>query len=333
MSDLNTQIIPADDPEILHKSVAEFGLEPTRAEQIERVFIPIHATFRELDAEFKEIALAEEVTPELCEKASVLRKKYVKVRTTAEAAHKEAKASALLEGRAIDGLKNIITYATVQNEDKLREIEEHFENLERERLLEVLEKRTSELREVDADPSIYKLGEMHETVYQDLLASKKKEFEEKKARLKKEEEDRIAKEKADAEERERIGKENEALKKEAAEREAIAAKERAESEAKAAQERKMADERVKVEQEAREKAEAELKAKNDKEAAEAMAKQKAEAKAKRFPDKKKLEAFAGSLIQIKMPEVTSKEANEVLLKAQELLKKTSEYILSQAEKF
>ena len=313
-------------------SAKEYGLEPTRAEQLERFFVPMQETFRELDAEFKEIISAEEVTPELCEQASALRKRYVKVRTGADEAHKIAKANILIEGRAIDGLRNIVTFATAENEAHLRTIEEHFERIEEAKREKLLEERTAALFAVEADPSIYKLGEMHETVFQDLLAGKKKAFEEKKAAEAKAEQERIAKERADAEENERIRKENEQLKKAAEEREAAAAKERKESDDKAAAANAFANEQLRKEREAKEKAEAQVKAQKDKEAADALAKQKAEAKAKRAPDKKKLEDFAGTLIQIKMPEVTSKEANEVLLRAQELLKKTSEYILSQSEK-
>lgn len=322
----------------------QYGLEPTRAEQIEKVFKPMHAVFHELDAEYKEIISIKEITTDVCERASDLRKRYVKVRTSAESAHKEAKANILIEGRAIDGLKNIIAYATTQNEDRLREIEEHFERIERERLAKLVQERSEALSKVGVDPSIYKLEEMADDVYENLLEISTKAFEERREREAKEEADRIAKAKAEQEENERIRKENEKLKKEAEEVEKKIAKERAIAEAKILEERKALEEKakkekevleakLKAEQEAREKEQAEYQAKIDKEAKEEAARLKAEAKAKRAPDKKKLEDFAGTLIQLKMPEVVSVEANEVLLRAQELLKKTSEYILSQVDKF
>lgn len=320
------------DTQELILNAASYGLEPTKAEQIEAVFKPVHAQFRELDAEYKVILSVKEVTPELCEQASTLRKRYVKIRTAADAAHKGAKANILIEGKAIDGLKNIITSMTAENEENLRAIEEHFERIEQERLAALLGKRTEEISATGSDPTLYNLAEMPDDVYTNLLETltrNRQEELEKAAKWQKEQDEKAAAEKA---ENERIRKENEELKKANEERDAILAKEKAAADAKAAEEKKAADEKLRVEREARERAEAELKAKEEKEAAELAAKQKAEAKAKRAPDKKKLEDFAGKLIQIVMPEVASKEANEVLLRAQELLKKTSEYILSQTEK-
>lgn len=324
-------------------NAAQYGLEPTRAEQIEKVFTPMHAVFRELDAEYREILSAKEVTPDLCDKAAQLRKRYVKVRTSAEVAHKEAKANVLIEGRAIDGLKNIITYATTQNEDKLREIEEHFERMERERLEGLVQKRSNDLAAVDADPSLYRLEEMADDVYANLLEISTKAFNEKKAREAKEEEERIAKAKAEQEENERIRKENEELKAAAQEREAKLTKERAEAEAKvraekkaaedkAKKDREAAEEKLRLEREAREKAEAELKAKEDAEKAEKAAAAARERAAKRAPDKKKLTDFAAAIRALQSPQVTSEEGQTILAASWELLNKTASYIENNAAK-
>lgn len=313
-------------------------LSPTRAEQIEKVFIPMQTVFRELDAEFKNIVAEEEITPMLCAQASTLRKKYVKVRTGADEAHKAAKENIIIEGRAIDGLRNIIKFATTENEEKLKEIEEHFERKEQKRLADLLEVRSKELFALDIDPSIYKLTEIDEASYASILSAGREAFAEKKRSEAKAEEDRIAKAKAEAEEAERMRAENEQLKLAAEAREKELAKERAKAEEEKERVRKEAEKLKKAhedglqkEREAREKVEAELKAKADAEAFEALEKAKAEKIARLAPDKEKLEKFASSLIQLEMPSVTSPEANAILLKAQELLLKTSEYILSQSK--
>lgn len=340
----------------------QYGIEPTRAQQIEKVFVPIQKLFSELDAEYKEILSQKKITPELCEKASTLRKKYVKVRTSADQAHDLAKEKVLIEGRAIDGIRNIIKFATSENEEKLREIEEHFERIERARLEALVGERTKKLQDVGVDPTWYKLNEMSDEIFDSLLESSTKAFNEKKEKEAEEEKQRQeqAQRAAIAQERKEkllkvwdfltddqkyldygcmeaesfdaiLGEATEKKMKKDAQDEKIR-KENLRLKQEADKQAREAEEKLRVEREAKEKAEAELQAKADEEArikAEQAAKERA---ARRAPDKKKLVDFAAAIRGMASPVLKSEEGQNILAASWELLNKTASYIETNAAK-
>lgn len=163
--------------------------------------------------------------------------------------------------------------------------------------------------------------------------------------------ERIQKEKEAEAERQRIIAENERLKKEQIESEKKAAEERKKQEAiiaeqkkkefalkqKADAERKIAEEKAKKEKEI---ADAKLKAEKEKsEKLQAALKQKAEAeriekeriekekqKALKAPDKQKIKLFATNISSLQLPEVSSKEANHIILEAKKYITKLVNYL-------
>jgi len=337
----------------------DYGLTETKAQEIEAMFAPMLAKMVELEDEFNQI-VSLEINQESCLRARHLRLKYVKVRTGTADIHRELKAFYLNGGRFVDGWKNAQLFASQGKEQKLSEIENYYENLERERIAKLQEKRSAELASYMPDFIPPNLGEMPENVWQNFLLGNKTAYEVRKAAELKAEQDRIAKEKAEAEEQERIRQENERLKKEAVERERVAkieaekrAKQEAErikkeqSERKAREEkerkerevyeaklRKEREERQRIENELRAKQQAEEKERREAEAkvkAEEAARRKAERAAKLAPDKEKLEKLADVLSAVEYPILRNPEAELIMKKVKENQERVILYIREQSK--
>lgn len=256
---------------------SDYGLQDNKAKQIQDQFQPMLDKMVKLEKTFNEI-LEEEINGDTCVRAKFLRTEYRKVRKGTEAIHKEQKQFYLQAGRYVDGWKNAQLFAGQGKEEKLKEIEQHFENLEKKRIVELQESRSLELNKFLTPEAIIPdtLGEMHEDVWKNYLAGSKENFRlriEAEAQAKAE---RIAKEKAEAEARAKeqarqkeIEEENAKLKKEAEEKE----KERIKLQA-------IADKKLEEAQRATEIAEAKARAiksaQDKKEALEAETKAKAE---------------------------------------------------------
>jgi hypothetical protein len=111
----------------------EFGIEESKALQITQAFTSELAELSLLDEQFNEISL-KEITPELVELAKELRLKYVKKRTNIAKIHKAEKEFYLVSGKFVDALKNKATTPIEIKEEKLKSVEQYFENIEKESL-------------------------------------------------------------------------------------------------------------------------------------------------------------------------------------------------------
>jgi len=223
----------------------------------------------------REISAMDE-SPEQEAQARTTRLALVKVRTGADRIHKEMKQGILVQGRAIDGAKNIVIAATSPSEKDMQAIEDRAEMRAEEERKKLHEQRFAELNRYTTAYNTLSLGRLSADEYAGLLDDAQLAHEARIAREKKAEEDRIAAEKA-AEEA-RI-----AAEKAAEEERQRLAKERAELEAKLAEE-KAERERIEAEAKAeREKAEAERKRLDaEREAALAEERKKAEAERARL---------------------------------------------------
>jgi colicin import membrane protein len=307
--------------EIVKINASDYGLEESKASEIEAMFLPMLAKMRELEKEFNHI-LKLPIDPETCQMAHDLRQSYVKVRTGTEKIHKDLKAFYLNGGRFVDAFKNTQAFASGEKETTLKAIEDHFENQERERL-EKLRTTRLELLKPYTEIEPLALGHMEQTVFDNLLTGFKTAYEVRIAAEKKAEEERIAKEKAEAEERERQRLENIRLKKEAEEREKELQVERAKAES----ERKALEEKARKEREEREKLETEIKAKK---VAEELAQKQAQDKAikeereriaaikaaEKAPDKEKLNKWIDEVFIGLTPNVGG-EAHKVAIQIQD----------------
>ena len=281
-------------------------IESSKAEQIRAVFLPMATMLQEFEDDYNEVLkeAESEITKAVTTKAKSLRIKIGKVRIETEKTRKEQKEEYLRAGKAIDGVSNILKWAVTDKEDKLKEIENHFELLEKKKKEELQEKRVEELSPYVEGAAERDLSSMEQDVWEAYLSAKVKEYNDRLEAEKKAEAERVAKEKAEAEERDRIAKENERLKKEAEAREKAAkkeaekkAKEEAERKAKEESERKAREEaerkkqaeheaELKAEREAREKVEREEREKREKLEAELKAKEESERKAREEAERK-----------------------------------------------
>ncbi|MCP4987282.1 MAG: hypothetical protein GY928_14885 [Colwellia sp.] len=205
----------------------DYGLEENKAIEIESKFAPMIAEKEALVSIYNDI-ITSELTPGLCAKAKDLRNKLVKVRTGISKIHKTQKAFYLAGGRFVDAWKNANAEPVTQMEEKLSEIEKHFENIEKERINNLRIEREEKLFPLldEYTPMTEGLGDMSDDMWEAYYSGKKTAFDKRK------EEARLVEEKEKAEEarlkaereaelvkQDRIRKENERLKKEAAKKE------------------------------------------------------------------------------------------------------------------
>jgi hypothetical protein len=229
-------------------------VEQSKAELIRATFVPMAEMLETFEKSFAGIVAESknEITSELTARAKRLRLDIAKVRTSTEKVRKEQKEQYLRAGKAIDGVSNILQWAVSEKENKLKEIENHFYNIEAERLRLLQQERVELLSKYVDDAQDRNLSSMDDDVWSAYICAKKKEYDDRIEAEKQAELFRIEKEKVEAAERERIKQENERLKAEAIEREKRQAAERAERERLA-----------RIEAEKRSKEEAERKAKED----------------------------------------------------------------------
>jgi len=196
-------------------NASSYGIEESKAKQLEKVFIPMVEKFKELEEQYNEVLANKVITKEVCANAKVITRKYVKVRTETDDRHKIAKKSNLIEGRAIDGLKNLVKYACNDHEESLKKVSNHFERSEAEKLEKLREQRNSILEKYDINPGVGDPALMSEDIWKHYINSVELDHNAKVEAEKKAEAERIAKEKAEIAEQKRIKAENERLKKEA----------------------------------------------------------------------------------------------------------------------
>jgi len=268
---------------IVEVKASDFGLEESKAKEIELGFSPSILALNDLKPEFDAVC-QKDICEKTCKEAKELRLKFVKVRTSTAKIHKSLKEFYLAGGRFVDAWKNKQLAISEQVEGKLEEIETHFERIEKAKKEARRSERIAKLATIGNDGAGFELLEMPDNVFESLFAGLelKKKQDEEEAELMRIAEERISREKQ--EEQERIIAENARLKKEQEEKEKAFAEERAKADA----------EKAKLEAEiAKQKAEA------AKKEAEERAKADAEKKAKKAlakaGDKEKIRAFFADL--------------------------------------
>jgi hypothetical protein len=189
---MNKVIVKIDAPELQ-------VLEKSKAEQIKKTFEPMADLLTEFEDKYnKLIADANnEITSNVISRAKRLRLDIGQVRIKTGKLKDKQKEYIKLEDKAIMGVHNILVWAVKEKEDKLKEIEKHFEIKKQERLEKLQSERAELLSAYIDDAHERDLSKFADDEFEALLAMKKKEYEDKIAAEKKAEEERIAKEKAD----------------------------------------------------------------------------------------------------------------------------------------
>lgn len=221
------------------------GLSDSKAAQVKAVFQPMVKMLEGFESVYSDV-MSEEQTREKSEKAKSLRLDIAKVRIKADKARKAQKEECLREGNAIQGVYNVLKFAIADKEEKLREVETHYDRIEEERIEKIQAERESTLAKYDVVTNNPHLGVMADEVWVNYLSGVKQNYEAIKEAERKTEEERIEKERKAKEEQIRIKQENEKLKAE----QVSLQKEREEREAELQKER---EERAKIERENQEK--------------------------------------------------------------------------------
>jgi len=233
--------------------------DKSKAEQIRIVFEPMVQMLKGFEEEYNEIVslTAFGINEDHAKRARKLRNKIVKVRTNTEKARVLKKEECLREGKAIDGVANILKFAVIDKEKALKEIEDHARIAEEKRLEALQVDREEILRPFIDDDFDRPLSYMADDVWDAYLSTKQRDHQDRinaedQARVLREETERIEREEA-----ERIAAENARLRTEkmAAEAkfraaEAEAAKIQAQAEAKLKTERDKAEAKLQVERDA-----------------------------------------------------------------------------------
>ena len=339
------QEVPAKS-DALVRIVETSGLEKTKAQYILEKFQDYFQIAADWEAKAKILIVTSDNQVAEMKMAREGRLFLRSKRIDIEKARKELKEQSLREGKAIDGIANVLRALIEPIENHLEE-QERFIELRDDRAKEERKAaRIVELQSIGLEPSLYDLKQMSEEIYQNLVLGQKSAIQRRIEAEKQAEADRVAREK----EQERIRLENDRLHKEAEKKEKEMVKERAKAEAEKqamaakakqaqleaeARERKLKAEqelKLKKEREEREKVEAELRAKAEAEKREKKRIEDEEKAAKRAPDKQKLVVLADVLDALELPVVKSAEAKKILEDVKGLIVKTSQYIRTQTEK-
>ena len=172
-------------------------LEESKAKQIKAVFAPMVKMLEGFEEQYKEV-MSLKISPEKCKQAKKLRIAVSKVRIDADKVRKIQKEEYLRAGNAIQGVYNILKFAVTDKEEKLREIEEHFERIEAEKKAQLQLDRQVELAKYDSDGEFVDLGNMPDEVWKNYLAGVKNNYESLREAEYKAEEDRIEAERVKA---------------------------------------------------------------------------------------------------------------------------------------
>ncbi len=276
------------------------GLEKTQSQTILDSFTDFFEQAKKWELETKNIVVTDVTQTDLMSKAREARLALKNIRVDAEKVRKDLKERSLREGKAIDGIANVIKALVVPLEEHLEKQEKFIELKIARELDERNEKRVKEFSPYVENMFVYNLRDMDEDSYQKLFKGVKDTYEAQKRAEKEAEDERLKKEEEDKKERARIEEENKKLKEEAKVREEQIAEER------------------RLEQEKRNKEEEERIAK-EKEEAKAREKQLAEERKREEEQRKKDEETRITMEQEKIRKQIEQKKEELISKMQDEL--------------
>ena len=156
----------------------EIGLEPAKTEFLLKQFAGFFNKAQELAKVGRELLVTREDDLEGMAEAKRIRKELQDIRTKGvEPTRKELKEQSLREGKAIDGIANVIKALIVPVEEHLEKQEKFAQIAEENRKLELLENRRELLSHYVNDVYVFNLSEMTEEVFATLLENSKKAYE------------------------------------------------------------------------------------------------------------------------------------------------------------
>jgi len=167
-------------------------MEKPEADKIVKALAPMAKMLEELNTQFDQIVKGseKEITEDITKEAKTLRLAIGKVRIRTEEWRKKAKEESLRRGKAIDGVSNILKDAVISKENKLKEIENYFEEKERKRLMDLQFKRGDLINKYIIPEEVIDFATMPEDVWEAYYQAKKKAYEDRLEAEKKAEEER-----------------------------------------------------------------------------------------------------------------------------------------------
>lgn len=259
---MQTQTVKIEAPELSL-------IEESKAAKIKATFEPMVIMLEGFEESYNEVIkeAKESITMDVTAKAKRLRLDIGKVRIQTAKLKDSEKEEYKRASNAIQGVHNVIVWAVADKETKLKEIENHFEAVEKERLDALQLSRASLLSEYVDDADLRNLSGMETDVWDAYLAAKKQAHVDQVAAEAKVEIDRLAAIEADRLERVRISEENERLRTEAIETARLAKIEsnKREKENKAREAKEQSERKERLEKERKDTEARELVAKTERE--------------------------------------------------------------------
>lgn len=307
--------------------IKESGLDTSKSDTLMKSFVGFYSQAKEVIENCKSIEVTDESQKDLIQTARDNRLKLKNIRVECENTRKQLKEQSLREGKAIDGISNVIKALIIPVEEHLEKQEKFVEIKEQLRLEKQLNERIEKLSQYVNDVSLYNLKDMADEVFENLLSGCKVNFE--KAQQEQKEAEEKEKQRIESENKLRNRqieiapyrdfvkeeitinmedkKYNEILNKAKEDKKNYdIEQEKIRIENKKLQDKINAD---KIEKEKQDKIKADEQARID---AENKVKEEEEKKKLLAPDKEKILDFAIQLSKIQAPAVKSNEANQIL---------------------
>lgn len=157
--------------------IEQQGLDTSQADSLMRSFAGFYSQARDLVEKCKGISVTDISQKDEMLKAKELRGSLRDIRVEADKTRAKLKENSLREGRAIQGVYNVLEALIKPVEESLERQEKFAENLERERIEKQFVERVNKLSQYVSDVSLYNIKEMADEVFENLLAGCKVSWE------------------------------------------------------------------------------------------------------------------------------------------------------------
>lgn len=176
-------------------AIKQINLEPSKVESLLSNFSKNFQEAKTIANEAKSIIVTDESQIKTMQEARKARLTLKNIRVEVEKTRVSLKEQSVREGKAIDGMANIIKALIIPVEEHLEKQEKYAEFKETERLLKRHTERVEKLSKFVEDVSLYNLMSMSDEAFENLLKSCEQAFNLKKETEEKVEADRIELEK------------------------------------------------------------------------------------------------------------------------------------------
>lgn len=187
-------------------------VDEATAENLNSIFVPIAEKARALIVKGSVLTITDPTEVSKMKLARTMRLELKDIRVDLEKRRKALKDESLRKGQAIDSAAATIRVLIEDCEQHLLDQEKFAENIEKARIAEMVQKRTSELHALEVNPANFNLAEMSEDDYDELWTNSSRAKREREEAAKKAESERLARVKSDREEQDRVRAENARLK-------------------------------------------------------------------------------------------------------------------------